>query len=264
MQRVMLTKGVILSQPSVPKLNPVIALLCLSIFIIFPPASFPNNTEEAFQQNAYMDKPTISVSDSLGGNYIIYTNNADIHTPESLLVYVDKRKQVNTLISLKSPHHIKCIALSNDQKTLYIGGDFNEILNQTRKNAAAINTATHKLSQWNPAPDGSVYTIVTKGNNTLFTGGAFHKIYGKEASFIAIADLGSGSLIPLSLFPNGKIESITLSKNGYVIYIAGKFTEISGHDRINYAGINLATKKLTDWNPCSTNWLKSQCISATQ
>ena len=246
-------------------INLLTLLWCIAIIPFLPELSFSDeDTDPTALLQYYMNTMTCSLNDKNGGNYFIVEETADSSFVNSVLIYVDKRKKINNILTLKSPYKMNCLALSNNSSVLFIGGDFNMILNKKRKNAAAIFTRNNVLTEWDPSPDGTVNAIAVQGNNRVLTGGNFNKIFGKPAYYIAVTNLRTKTLMPWNLSPNGKVETITLSNNQNIVYITGRFTDISGQPRNNYAAFNLSTNSLTDWNPQSSSWVNSTLISSVE
>lgn len=79
---------------------------------------------------------------------------------------------------------IYATAVSDDGKTLYIGGDFGYIIDKEggsvpRQNLASIDLNTLLPTNWNPSPDGTVYDLEIDGDFVL-VGGSFYYDYEED------------------------------------------------------------------------------------
>jgi len=75
----------------------------------------------------------------------------------------------------------------------YIGGSFTSVGGSGRLRAAKINSDGTLNSAWNPAPNGTVRTMVVVGS-TVYVGGAFSSIGGAGRSKIAALNNTNGNV----------------------------------------------------------------------
>lgn len=76
--------------------------------------------------------------------------------------------------------------------TVYVGGSFNTINGETRKNLAAIETATGNTTAWAPDANGDVQTLAVDGA-TVYAGGMFSTINGITRNLFAAIDAVTGA-----------------------------------------------------------------------
>lgn len=152
-------------------------------------------------------------------------------------------------------------AVSDDGKTLYIGGYFEYVGDpegtmQERRNLAAIDLETMLVTDWNPQDwpqHGLVYDIEIDGDYILI-GGGFQ--YGNPVSEFAKISQNDGladeSCMPIVLsFSNpvpSSVHDVELT-NDY-IYLGGSFNEIDGVEVYGLARLDRNTCALdTTWLP---------------
>ena len=64
------------------------------------------------------------------------------------------------------------LAASADGRTIYVGGDFNQVNSTSRNRIAALDAQTGELLPFNPGANGRVDAIAVNGN-TIYFGGDF-------------------------------------------------------------------------------------------
>ncbi len=140
---------------------------------------------------------------------------------------------------------------------LYIASDSSSMGGQPRKGFGAINLSDGSLTAWNPAlddgygsPYGSANSIEIIGS-TVYLGGSFTSVNGQVRAGIAAVDATSGATLPW--YPEGgaqsKIYTFLPVGSGDDLLVGGRFTGFGGGVRLGVAAIDLATGKLTSWNP---------------
>ena len=115
--------------------------------------------------------------------------------------------------------------------TAYIGGQFTSVRpagaaagtgEVTRNHAAAINLANGGVLPWNPDVSATVAAIYVNGS-TVYLGGAFGSVGGKNRKDIAAVDSTTGALITgFKTTINAGVRAISMS-NGQ-LYVGGTFT----------------------------------------
>ncbi len=120
----------------------------------------------------------------------------------------------------------------------------------TRNRVAAVNVATGALLPWNPNANNTVQTIAVSGS-TVYLGGLFTTVGGKNSSHLAAVDATSGAVVSAwKGSTNAEVMSIALG-NG-VLYAGGAFTTAQGGTaRAHLAGFDLTAGNLTSWAPAA-------------
>jgi hypothetical protein len=160
-------------------------------------------------------------------------------------------------------------ALSADGKTLYIGGNFNEVSEKPSgttgasvavSNVAAINVKTGTpIRGWRPrvSGDGAVVRSLALKNGRVYIGGNFTAVDGKPRKNLAAVDAntaGGGSLLPFDPNVGGDTSYVyALEAGGSKLYAGGGFSKVNGEPRRNLAAFSLATGALDpDWKPATS------------
>ena len=135
-----------------------------------------------------MDFPTVNgtistiVPDGSGGWYIGGYFSAVGSVAVSNLAHVKSDNTVDANFNASCNSRVRAVVRVSNR--LYIGGDFTSVNGTARNYAAALNANTGAvIVAWNPAPNGSVYTIspilatsVNINDTTLWLGGGFTTI----------------------------------------------------------------------------------------
>ncbi|MGN6477856.1 MAG: T9SS type A sorting domain-containing protein [Flavipsychrobacter sp.] len=130
--------------------------------------------------------------------------------------------------------------------TIVLGGLFDTIANQSRKNIAAFNRLNGGILSFNNMVNGEVMHV----NNywgRLFIGGSFYSAGRKERKNIAVLDLDADTVVPLYPKVNGTINRMAADKHH--IYLSGDFTQVNNVARNYNAAIDALTGKITNWDP---------------
>ena len=131
-------------------------------------------------------------------------------------------------------------AVSDGSGGWYVAGDFSNVGNSFRKNAARI-TATGIVTGWNPAVSGIVYALaVSPGQNRVFLGGDITAVGGVARTGLASVTADTGALdTTWAPTTNGTVRALTVG-NGRV-YASGTFTSVSGLVRNRLAAVDATT-----------------------
>ncbi len=163
---------------------------------------------------------------------------------------------------------VEQIVISGD--TAYLVGKFTSVRpagaalgtgEVARNNAAAVSLSTGALLPWNPNANNTVQTAVVNGS-TVYLGGLFTTIGGKNSSHLAAVDATTGAVVSAwKGSANGQVMSLALG-NG-VLYAGGQFTTAKGGTARNHlAAFDLTAGNLTAWAPSADNTVNSVAVSA--
>jgi hypothetical protein len=124
------------------------------------------------------------------------------------------------------------VAVSPDEKTVYVGGNFTTVDGQPRNHIAAFSTATGALLAWNPNVSGPVRTIATYGN-VVYIGGGFGRVGNTTVGYsLAAIDASTGAA--LSWGPgsgpstDNTVDALAVSSDGSQVVIGGFFSHVDG------------------------------------
>jgi uncharacterized repeat protein (TIGR01451 family) len=128
--------------------------------------------------------------------------------------------------------------------TLYIGGQFSIIENQTRNNLAAIDLSSGLLTDWNPDVSGKVNTFFIR-NNTIYIGGKFWQVGLHRRDNIASINLNTGQ--PTSWEPSIEDEVYVIEFHNNIIYVGGVFRWSNGKQQGRLVAVDASTGQFTNW-----------------
>ncbi|MBL0740905.1 T9SS type A sorting domain-containing protein [Chryseolinea lacunae] len=163
--------------------------------------------------------------------------------------------------------HVNTIVVKDN--VLYIGGKFGLINKTARKNLAAFDLTTGKLSTWAPTvngvsttdPTNEVFSMRIK-DNLLYLGGQFFNINSNSTIRPGLAAIDLATGVANAWNPqvgNGKeiseyVNSIDIVGN--TVYAGGNFATVGNTTRSNLAAVDATTGSLLSWAPVSTGEVK--------
>jgi trimeric autotransporter adhesin len=129
----------------------------------------------------------------------------------------------------------------------FVGGDsFTE--NEPNPNGGITRYLLTRLksdrtvdANFNPQPNGQVYTMLRDGN-TLFVGGNFNSLGEQFRNRLAAIDLNNGQVT--TWHPDVDSYVYALARSGNTLYIAGAFTAVGGQERRGLAAVDATTGAL--------------------
>jgi hypothetical protein len=124
---------------------------------------------------------------------------------------------------------------------------------QRRRNLAALDANTGRVTGWDPSPNNEVVYALAAGKGLIYAAGNFTIIGGEPRSAIAALDATSGAATNWNPNADEIVRSIAVSGN--TIYVGGGFTHIGGQARNYIAALDAATGLSTPWNPSSNDWV---------
>jgi hypothetical protein len=157
---------------------------------------------------------------------------------------------------------VQDLAPSADGSTIYVGGSFTKVNDQTRPNAAAITSAgAGTLTDWNPAPASVVRALaLSPDGKEVYLGGDFmHVGAADRPRLVAVgaATTGATTVSDWRPAPDSPVLDLTSSDPaGGRLYAAGAFTAIGGAPRSGLAAFDVgstpAAPALATWSPALT------------
>ena len=127
---------------------------------------------------------------------------------------------------------INTIAASADGQTLYLGGEFTTLNNQTAWRVGAVRASDGQRSPLAASANGSVKALsVSPDGQTLYIGGAFTQINSLARQRVAALNLGSQQLTNFApKIDNYYVRSIVEAVDGSAVAIGGAFESVEGSD----------------------------------
>ena len=142
------------------------------------------------------------------------------------------------------------LALEATATTVFVGGSFTQIAGESRNRLAALSSETATARAWNPDASGgfsaAVNALDVRGS-TVYVGGTFTMIDGKQRGRLAAVDAETGSATSWSPATNGTVSALAADAAG--VYAGGSFTSVGGLTRRNAAELDLTTGEATAWAP---------------
>jgi len=128
---------------------------------------------------------------------------------------------------------INAIAASADGQTLYLGGEFTTLNNQTAWRVGAVRASDGQRAPLGAAANGSVKALsVSPDGQTLYIGGAFTQINSSARQRVAALNLGSQQLTNFApKIDNYYVRSIVEAVDGSAVAIGGAFESVGGSDK---------------------------------
>lgn len=153
------------------------------------------------------------------------------------------------------------VTVSGD--TVYAGGNFTSIGGQARNKIAALDAATGGSTAWNPnASQGlgswGVQALAVSAG-TVYAGGSFAVIGGKERWFIAALDEATGTATSWNPRADRAVQALAVS--GGTVYAGGLFRSIGGQARFRMAALDAATGRATDWVSDANNDVEALAVA---
>jgi hypothetical protein len=155
-------------------------------------------------------------------------------------------------------------ALLVRDSTVYVGGRFDTVGGQPRSALAAIDAATGAVRDWRPDPIYHysfpwpyVWALAARGD-TVYVGGSFDAIGGREHGYLAAIDAGTGAALDWNPRPNQQVWALSATESA--VYVGGSFRTMGPWQvRHCFAAFDLTTGALKDWNP-DPNGLVGRCV----
>ncbi|WP_366180470.1 hypothetical protein ABXS69_09800 [Actinomyces timonensis] len=139
----------------------------------------------------------------------------------------------------------RVLALSEDKKTLYVGGDFNKVNDEFHSGLAAFDISTpagRLISRFRPQFQTTVRAIGVRGD-TVYAGGAFKHVNGVQRLKAAAVSASTGETLswaPKAEGNNAQVWSLQVSPDGTKVALGGSFTTLNGSNNPGY-GLGLVS-----------------------
>ncbi|HET7224697.1 MAG TPA: PQQ-binding-like beta-propeller repeat protein [Candidatus Eisenbacteria bacterium] len=147
-----------------------------------------------------------------------------------------------------APNNVPIVfTLASDGKSIYVGGQFDQIGGRTRHYAAELGMRTGSATDWNPDPNRIVYALGAC-DSLIYMGGEFKTVGAHRIHNIAALDLATGQAKDWNANMDG-VEVTSLAVYGGRVYVGGAFRNAGGQPRSMLAALDTLTGAATDWNP---------------
>ena len=151
----------------------------------------------------------------------------------------------------------RSLALSQDGKTLYVAGEFDQVNGEWHSRLAAFDlTQGHGtlISSFKPMFNTTVKDIAVAGD-TLYAGGYFTKVNGQPRVRVAALKASTGQLLNWTASaegPNAQVYAIEVSPDHSKVVIGGSFSSVNGSSKPGY-GMALLSASTGELLPMPVN-----------
>ena len=151
----------------------------------------------------------------------------------------------------------RSLALSQDGKTLYVAGEFDQVNGEWHSRLAAFDlTQGHGtlISSFKPMFNTTVKDIAVAGD-TLYAGGYFTKVNGQPRVRVAALKASTGQLLNWTASaegPNAQVYAIEVSPDHSKVVIGGSFSSVNGSSKPGY-GMALLSASTGEMLPMPVN-----------
>ncbi len=162
------------------------------------------------------------------------------------------------------------MALSGDRETLYVGGTFRSVDDESRNGTAALDVSDGRLDPWNPrllsrAEDleTQVYDIALDDEH-VYLCGDYHLTDGVFTPNLVAVDTGGQRRADWEVTTDGGVNSCDII--GGRIYLGGHFDRVGGPNadpkinpsptgeiRNHLASVDLETGDVSEWDPAANS-----------
>jgi len=130
----------------------------------------------------------------IGGNFTQMYNETGGSLKRAYLAAVDRVTGVPTDFAPDLDDEVWALAVSPDNKTLYVGGSFLKAEGQERVSVAAYDIESGSLKSFaTPPPNGALRAIAV-GEDKVFLGGLFTEVGNEDRTHLAAFDPTTGEL----------------------------------------------------------------------
>lgn len=169
---------------------------------------------------------------------------------------------------------VSALALTSDDGTLYLGGNFGNVGGSARTKAAAVSTVDASLvAGFNPNIDNQVWSLLLNSNESiLYIGGDFSFTGGGVTRSNLVA-LNTSDASPITAFNPGydgpsaviSVKSLALTSDNSTLYVGGKFTAAGATARNYIAAHNTSSgSALAGFNPNADATVHSLILNSNE
>ncbi len=118
------------------------------------------------------------------------------------------------------------VAMSDDERTLFVGGTLTRVGGLARSGLAAIDAGSGMVLAWAPAVSGGGVRALAVGGVTVYAGGRF----SAPRTALAAFDASTGALRDFDpgIADEGRVHDLDLSPDGTRLYVTGGYAGIAG------------------------------------
>lgn len=163
----------------------------------------------------------------------------------NILAY-DIRTGEATSFAPKINGKVTALAVSPDGKTLYVGGSFDKVDDETRFNLAAFDIATGALTNFKAAIGGSYVNAIVATDSTVYVGGLIGAAKGEKRQNLA-AVTTKGELLSWAPTTDLQVDAMTLTPAKDKLIVAGRFRLVNGAVQPGLAALDPTSGAKVPW-----------------
>jgi hypothetical protein len=139
---------------------------------------------------------------------------------------------------------VRALAVSANQKTLYVAGQFTKVNGATRSRVVAFDLASGKVvSAFVASANASVYGLAVT-DSTVYLSGVFTSVNGVTTNGVAAVSTTRGAVRAFAVKPaGGSVRQVIVSPDTKLVVLGGSFTTMNGSTNPGYglAMVNATT-----------------------
>ncbi|WP_255956020.1 fibronectin type III domain-containing protein [Streptomyces odontomachi] len=136
---------------------------------------------------------------------------------------------------------VRALAVSPDQKTLYVGGYFGSVNGVQTSSFAAIDIASCAPRPGFHAAFPATVRAIAATSDTLYVGGDFSTADSQPRKRFAALDATTGGVLPFRADADEPGRAVAVSEDGKYVALGGDFFYVNGHDSHALAVVDATT-----------------------
>ena len=137
---------------------------------------------------------------------------------------------------------------SADGSTIYIGGDFEVIDNNSRLKVAAFSTANNALLPWKSTSVSGRVRALAVSPTAVYLGGSFGQVNGQPRTRLAALNASTGALMPFTASADAQVITLALSPDNSRLIVGGEFDNINGQPIRGLAAVDATSGASARWD----------------
>jgi PKD repeat protein len=130
---------------------------------------------------------------------------------------------------------VRAMAVSPDQQTLYVAGQFTQVNGVNRYRVVAFNLATGAVKTSFAVTSNSTINGITANDTTVYMVGIFTSVNGTARNSAVAVSATNGAVLPFAVNPaGGNVRNVIISPDGSKVMLGGAFTSMNGSSNPGY------------------------------
>ncbi|MFC3907881.1 delta-60 repeat domain-containing protein [Legionella dresdenensis] len=195
---------------------------------------------------------------------LAFTPGTSVHEATLVPVAGSNTNTLNPSLAVRYPwvtnERVYAILPDLANNVIYLGGDFSYVGPNTGYGVPIDSGSAQPLAAF-PRVNGSVYAVISDGNDGWYIGGTFTQVGGITRN--RIAHILSDYSVDTTFDPNANNSVYALALSGSTVYAGGLFTTIGGQARRGIAALNASDGLATSWNPNANSFVYALALSGS-